>query len=178
MESVVRVLAQTPSFAIIVLTGCINIVVDFKCRNCLNLTVANDDDKKVRLGNVEYEVVDKFCNLGHMLSACGGADASSISLIRSGWKKFRELFPLLTSPLFSHKTKRKLYSACIRSDMLHGSKTWPLKETDNSNIAQTDMQMVWQMCHVSLRDKKSSEKLQNRLAIASITDVLHQTKLS
>ena len=23
--------------------------------------VANDDDKKVQLGNVEYEVVDQFC---------------------------------------------------------------------------------------------------------------------
>ena len=26
-------------------------VVNLKCRTCLNLTVANDDDEKVRLGN-------------------------------------------------------------------------------------------------------------------------------
>ena len=29
-------------------------VIDFKCRTYLNPTIANDDDKKVRLGKVEY----------------------------------------------------------------------------------------------------------------------------
>ena len=38
-------------------------VVDFKCRTSLNATLANDDDKKVIHGNVEYEVVDQFCIL-------------------------------------------------------------------------------------------------------------------
>ena len=87
MESVLKVLAQTLSFAIIVFTGCISIVdwyniVNFKCRTCLNPTVANDDDKKVRPGNVEYEVVDQFCYLGYMLSVRGGAEASTTSHIR------------------------------------------------------------------------------------------------
>ena len=41
--------------------------------------------------------------------------------------------------------------------MLCGSETWPLKESDISRIARTDMQMVWWMCHDSLRDRKSSE---------------------
>ena len=47
----------------------------------LNATVANNDDKKTRLGNVEYEVVDQFCYLGDMLSARGGAEESSVSLL-------------------------------------------------------------------------------------------------
>ena len=71
------------------LNGRLDNVVDFKCRTCLSPTVANDDDKKIRLGNVECEVVDQFCYLGDMLDVCGGAEASSISCIRSGWKKFR-----------------------------------------------------------------------------------------
>ena len=112
-----------------------------------------------------------------MLSACGGAEASSISRIRSGWKKFRELLPLLTSRVFLHKMKGKLYSACVRSVMLYGSKTWPLKESDISRIARTDMQMVRWMCHVSLRDRKSSDELRNRLGIPNIIDVLRQTRL-
>ena len=33
-------------------------IVDFKCRTCLNTSVTNDDDKKVRLGIAEYAVVD------------------------------------------------------------------------------------------------------------------------
>ena len=55
MESIVRVLDQTPSFAIMVLARWISGVVDkrrldnvdFKRRTSLNTTVANDDDRKV-----------------------------------------------------------------------------------------------------------------------------------
>ena len=72
-------------------------VVDFKSRTCLNPTVANDDDNKARLGNVEYKVVDQFCYLNDMLSAHGGAETSSVSHIKSGWKRFSELLPLLIS---------------------------------------------------------------------------------
>ena len=61
--------------------------------------------------------------------------------------------------------------------MLYGSQTWPLTESDISRIDQTNMQMVQWMCHVSVRDRKSSEELQNKLGITNITDVLHQTKL-
>ena len=94
-----------------------------------------------------------------MLSAGGSTDASKIFRVRSGWKKVMELLHLLTSRVFSHKMKRKLYTARIRSDMLYGSKVWPLKESDISSISQTDMQMVRWMCKVSLRDSKSSLEL-------------------
>ena len=50
-------------------------------------------------------------SLGDMLSAGGGAEASSITQVRIGWKKFRELLPLLTSRVFSHKMKGNIYKA-------------------------------------------------------------------
>ena len=43
-------------------------VVDFKFRAYINPIIANDGDKEVRLGNVEYEVVAQFCYFGDMLS--------------------------------------------------------------------------------------------------------------
>lgn len=58
-------------------------VFDFNSRTCLDQIVANDDDKKVRLGNVKYQVVDQFCYLGDMLSTSARPNASSISHIRS-----------------------------------------------------------------------------------------------
>ena len=160
------------------LNGRLDNVFNFKCRTCLNPTVANDDYKKVQFRNIEYKVVDLLCYLGDMLSACGGAEGSSVSHIRSGWKKLIELLSLLTSPVFSHKAKGKLYSACARGVMLNGGITLSLKESGISRIAQKDMQMVWRMCHASLRDKKSSKELQNRLGIANIMGVLHQTRPS
>ena len=90
-------------------------IPDFKCRQCLHPQEVSKPPKKIKLGNGDYEVVDQFCYLGDMLSAGGGAEASSVMLVRSGWKKFRELLPLLTSRVFSHKMKGKLYAACVRS---------------------------------------------------------------
>ena len=61
------------------LNGRLDNVIDFKHRTCLNPTVANDDDKKVQLSNVECEVVDQPYALGDMLSAHGCAKVSSTS---------------------------------------------------------------------------------------------------
>ena len=61
--------------------------------------------------------------------------------------------------------------------MLHGRKTWPMKQSEISKFARTNMKMVCWMCHASLRDRKSSEDLPNRLGIGNITNVLHQTTL-
>ena len=143
---------------------------------CLN-PVVDEVDEFVELDGVQYEVVDKFCYLGDMLSARGGAEASTITRIRSGWKKFRELLPLLTGRVFSHKTKGRLYSACVRSVMLYGSETWPLKEDDINRIARTEKSMIRWMCSVSLRDRVPSEELRARLGITSIVDMLRRNRL-
>ena len=67
------------------LEGKLDNVFDFNFRTCLNQTVANDDEKKVQLDNVKYQVVHQFCYLSDMLSTCARAKASStISHIRSG----------------------------------------------------------------------------------------------
>ena len=47
------------------------------------------------MGNDSLETKGKFCYLGDMISAGGGAEESRIARIRCGWKKFRELLPLL-----------------------------------------------------------------------------------
>ena len=55
-----------------------------------SLTIENDN----------LDVVDKFCYLGDMISAGGGAEGSILTRIRCGLKKFRELLPVLTSKGF------------------------------------------------------------------------------
>lgn len=39
------------------------------------------------------------------------------------------------------------------------------------------MQMVWWICHVSHRNRKSSKELKNRLGISNVTMFLRQTRL-
>ena len=50
--------------------------------------------------------------------------------IKSGWNKFRELLPLLASRSLLLVSKEKVFQACVRSVMLYGSVTWPVKEEE------------------------------------------------
>ena len=61
--------------------------------------------------NEYLEVVNKFCCLGEMISA-GGIEESIVARIRCGWRKFRELLPVLTWKVFSLCTKGKV---CVKS---------------------------------------------------------------
>ena len=122
--------------------------------------------------------MDKFCNLGDMLSAGGGAEmaeASSITRIRTGWKKFRELLPLLTSRVFSHKMKGNIYKGCVRSAMLYGSETWLVKIEDNRRLPErTEMQMARWVCSIILSEGRPSEEIRDRPGITDISVVMRQ----
>ena len=63
-----------------------------------------------------------------MISAAGGTEGSTFARVRSGWKSFRVLLPLLASLVISLEPQGRLYTACVRSVMVYGSEIWPLKE--------------------------------------------------
>ena len=69
-----------------------------------------------------------LCYLGDMLSVDGDSDAAVEARIRIGWNKFRQLVPLLTNKDVSLIMRGRLYSSCVRSSMLHGSETWPVRK--------------------------------------------------
>ena len=122
-------------------------------------------------------MINQFCSLWDMIRAGGGAEASTIVRVRSGWKSFRVLLPLLASRIISLKTKRRLYAACVRSVMVYGSETWSLKVEDITRISRADKLMIRWMCNVSLKDGSSFDELWDRLGIPDITKVLRRNRL-
>ena len=52
---------------------------------------------EVQVGPDKLEVVASFCDLGDMLSAGVGCEIAVTSRVKTAWKKFRELIPVLTS---------------------------------------------------------------------------------
>ena len=77
----------------------------------------------------------------------GDADAAVEARIRIGWNKFTQLVPfvifslratilinlnlnesLLTNRDISLIRRGRLYSSCMRSSMIHGSETWPVRK--------------------------------------------------
>ena len=134
-----KALVVTQYFAIFVHIGCIKVVVelrgrltavkDYKCSICTGEVVlpVGQPLESVVVGNDSLETKDKFCYLDDMISAGGGAEESCIARIRCGWKKFRELLPLLTSRVLSLHTTGGVFDACVRSIVLYGGETWAVK---------------------------------------------------
>jgi len=89
--------------------------------------------------SAKLELVDKVCYLGDMLSVDGDADAAMDARIRIGWNKFRQLAPLLTNKDLSLIMRGRLYSSCVRSSMLHGSETWPVRKEKVVALQRAEM---------------------------------------
>jgi len=126
---------------------------------------------------VKLELVDKFCYLGDMLSMDGDADAAVEARIRIGWNKFRWLVPLLANKDVSLVMRGRLYSSCVRSSMLHGSETWPVRKESVVALRQAEMRMVRWMCGIKLKDRLPIKELRERLCIDDIALVLQQNRL-
>ena len=127
--------------------------------------------------SAQLDLVDKFCYLGDMLSVDGDADAAVEAKIRIDWNKFRQLVPLLTNKDVSLIMRKRLYSSCVRSSMLHGSETWPLRKENVVALQRAEMRMVRCMCGVKLKDRLPSKDMRERLGVDDIALILQQNRL-
>ena len=71
--------------------------------------------KQVQVGPDKLEVVASFCYLGDMLSAAGGCELSTTRYVKTAWKKFRDLLPVLSSRHLSFKTHGCVHLCAERS---------------------------------------------------------------
>ena len=87
-------------------------------------------------------VVDRFCDLGDVIGAGGGAEEASRARVRCAWAKFRELAPILTSRGASLRMKGKIYKTCVRTVMVYGSETWAVRVEDMYRLERAERVMV------------------------------------
>ena len=79
---------------------------DYRCARCMgNAHPFGKPQSEVQVGPDKLEVVASFCYLGDMLSAGGGCKIMVTTHVKTAWKKFRELLPVLTSRHLSYKTR-------------------------------------------------------------------------
>ena len=126
-----------------------NVVDCFKCTKCTSsVTITQTAEiKDVEIGvNEKLECVDRFCYLGDMIGAGGGAEEASRARVRCAWAKFRELAPILTSRGASLVVKGKVYKACVQRVLVYGSETWPMKIEDMQRLGRAERMMVRWMC--------------------------------
>ena len=87
------------------------------------------------------------------------------------------LVPLLTNKDVSLIMRGRLYSSCVRSSMLHGSQTWPVRKENVVALQRAEMRMVRWMCGVKRKDRLPSKELRERLEVDDIALVLQQNRL-
>ena len=111
-----------------------------------------------------------------MLSTGGGCEIAVTTRVKTAWKNFRELLPVLTSRHLSYKTCGHVYSSCVRSAMSHASETWPLTKT---NLQRNDRAMIRQICSIKPEDVATvrSSKLLAKLELEDLNLILRERRL-
>ena len=188
-----RVLVWTPLGAHSVYNGFMQGAVEWKglwrrkvessfiCRRCngelCETRQVNSQVNGLHIDGDEYEIVDKLCYLGDMLSQESGCEHAILNRIQTGWLKFRELSGLLLGKGTSLRAKGIIYTICKRPAMLYGSETWPTKIEDIRKIQRSEMKMLRWMTGVSLSERKSNECVRSILAIDDIAEVMQRNRL-
>ena len=154
---------------------------DYRCTRCQGTACPLDGrpQKEVQVGPDKLEVVASFCYLGDMLSAAGGCELSTTTRVKTAWKKFKDLLPVLSSPHLSFKTRGRVYSSCVRSAMLHASETWPLTKPNLQRLQRNDRAMIRQICNVRPQDNVTtrSNELLVRLGFEDLDLILKERRL-
>ena len=153
---------------------------DFKCKKCRGEVshVSIPDIEPVVINGKEIKKVSSFCYLGDFVGQCGGCFDGTTARIRSAWKKFRDLLPILTCRGLLLKSRGYAYNACVRSVLLYASETWAATQEDVSGLNRNYMVMIRWICSAKLRDKVPSEELRSRLGLGSIENNLRCGRLS
>ena len=142
---------------------------DYRCARCMENArpIECRPQSKVQVGPDKLEVVASFCYLDVMLSAGVGCEITVTTRVKTAWKKFRKLLPVLTSCHLSDKTCGHVYSSCVRSAILHASETWPLTKT---NLQCNDRARIRQICSIKPEDV-ATERSRELLAKLELEDL-------
>jgi len=66
----------------------------------------------------------------------------------------------------------------VRSSMLHGRETWPVRKENEVALQQAQMRMVRWMYGVKLQDRVQSQGLRERLGLNDKISVLQKNKVA
>ena len=125
---------------------------------------------EVDVDSTMLDVEATFCYLGDMLCSCRGCDSAIAARCCVAWWKFRKLSPVLTTRQLSCSLRGKVYGACFRSAMLHGSKTWGPKELERLRRRND---RAWSIGSVASKTETKHPQLHYYSNLASRT--LHQS---
>ena len=152
---------------------------DYACPRCCDQAppIDNRPVTQVDVDGTQLDMESNFCYLGDMLCAGGGCKLAIVTRCSTAWGKFKRLLPILTSKHVSLRTRGKVFNACVRSALLHGSEAWAPTAPDLQRLRRNNRSMVRWLCGVRDDDEVSSDSLCAMLGVQEVTAALRTRRL-
>ncbi|KAI8520792.1 hypothetical protein Bbelb_005460 [Branchiostoma belcheri] len=151
---------------------------NFICRQChSNSPSPVQPTQEVTVAGETFKVVPTFCYLGDMIGQSGGCTDAVTARIKSAWKSFHELLPILADRSIPFINRGHVFNSCVRSVMLYGSETWAVSTEDLRRLDRCDNAMIRWICSSRLADRVSSDQLRCRLGVSSLREILRYNRL-
>ena len=91
---------------------------DYRCTRCQGTAcpLVGRPHKEVQVETDKLEVEASFCYLRDILSAPDGCELSTTTCVKTAWKKFKELLPIVSSRHLSFRKHGFVYSSCAEGN--------------------------------------------------------------
>ena len=110
----------------------------YVCPRCRARPIDGRTVTKVDVDGTLLDVEASFCYLVDMLSAGGGCSLAIITRCCIAWGKFKKLLLIQTSKHISLTVREKVFDACFRPALLHGSEAWAPTAPDLQLFCRND----------------------------------------
>ena len=91
-------------------------------------------EERVRLDEERLEDVEQFTYLGRIVSKKGGCDEDIRSRLGEARAQFNRMQRIWNSPIFSIRTKVRLFNTIVISVLIYGCDTWKMNEGDKRKL--------------------------------------------
>ena len=115
-----------------------------KCKRYKGICRRIDErpENHVSLEGSKLDGVESSRYLGDELCPGGGCELATISRTRAAWRKFRELFRLLSSAIISLARRGMLLNSSVRGALLHVSECRALRREDTQCLLRNEKTML------------------------------------
>jgi len=100
-----------------------------------------------------------------------------MSIIGSGWLKWRSAIRVLCDRNIPLRLKEKFYRTAIRPVLLYGTEYWVIKRYHAQKMSVAEMCMLRWMCGNTRRDKVRKEDIYTKIDVASIEEKTKENRL-
>ena len=106
-----------------------------------------DIGQKFTVYNEEIERVDRFGYLGYKIQLNGSVSSEIKSCVGKASGSFKLLNKLWNQHSIPQKVKVKIYQICVRSVVLYGCESWPLKDSDLKSLESVEKRCLLRILH-------------------------------